>query len=170
MGAMSGILVIVLGAWGARIPFIGPYFHYAFGSYSSWQFATNRFWLDILPGAVAVLGGFLMLTSSSRAGGLLGGWLAVAAGVWFAIGPTVSLWRHAVGNPIGAPMGGHIRQGLEQLGYFYALGVAIATLAGFAMGRFVSRPRVAEEPGRVAGAAAGEVAERRAEPREAVTT
>ena len=29
-GAASGILLVLLGAWGAIIPFIGPYFHYAY--------------------------------------------------------------------------------------------------------------------------------------------
>ncbi len=158
-GALSGILIIILGAWGALIPFIGPYFHYAFGSYSSWHFTTNRLWLDVLPGAVAILGGFLLLSSAHRSSGLVGGWLAVAAGAWFAIGPVVSLLWHAAGDPIGVPVGGHFRQMLELLGYFYALGVSITTLAAFAMGRFVSRPRVAEEPAVAAGAAAGEVAE-----------
>ena len=109
-GALSGILIIVLGLWGALIPFIGPYFHYAFGSYSKWHFTTNRLWLDILPGALAVIGGFMLLTASRRSSGIIGGWLAMAAGAWFAIGPMISLWWHAAGNPIGAPVGGHIRQ------------------------------------------------------------
>src|SRR5438132_188348 len=125
-GALSGILIIVLGLWGALIPFIGPYFHYAFGSYSKWHFTTNRLWLDILPGALAVIGGFMLLTASRRSSGIIGGWLAMAAGAWFAIGPTISLWWHAAGNPIGAPVGGHIRQSLEWLGYFHGPGVAIA--------------------------------------------
>jgi hypothetical protein len=155
------LLVVILGVWGALIPFVGPYFHYAFGSYASWHYTTNRLWLDIVPGAVAVLGGLLLLSSSRRTGGLLGGWLALAAGVWFAIGPVVSLLWHAAGNPIGAPTGGHFRQMVELLGYFYGLGVLIATLAAFAMGRFVSRPRLAEEPFVAAGAATGEAAERR---------
>jgi hypothetical protein len=160
-GALSGILVIALGVWGALIPFVGPYFHYAFGSYDKWHFTTNRLWLDILPGVVAVIGGLMLLSGSRRSSGVLGGWLAVAAGAWFAIGPMVSLWWHAVGNPIGAPIGGHIRQSLEWLGYFYALGAAIVGFAAFAMGRFISRPRVAEEPFVAAGAAAGEVEEHR---------
>jgi hypothetical protein len=158
-GALSGILIIVLGAWGALVPFIGPYFHYAFGSYSSWHFTTNRLWLCIVPGVVAVIAGLMLLTASRRKSGLLAGWLALAAGVWFAIGPVVSLLWHSAGNPIGVPVGGHERQVLELLGYFYALGVAIAALAAFAMGRFVSRPRVAEEPFVAAGAVAGDAEE-----------
>jgi hypothetical protein len=161
-GLLSGLVVIVLGVWGALIPLIGPYFHYAFGNYDKWHFTTNRLWLDILPGAVAVLGGWMLFTGTRRKSGVLGGWLAIAAGVWFAIGPSVSLWWHAAGNPIGAPVGGHIRQSLEWIGYFTGLGVAITGFAAFAMGRFVSRPRLAEEPFVAAGAAAGEVEEHRA--------
>ena len=29
-GAASGLLVIVLGLWGALVPFVGPYFNFAF--------------------------------------------------------------------------------------------------------------------------------------------
>lgn len=160
-GALSGLLIVLLGIWGALVPFVGPYFHYAFGSYAKWHYTSNRLWLDILPGAVAVLGGLFLLRASSRTSGLFAGWLALVAGAWFAIGRDVSLLWHSQGNPIGAPVGGHVRQALEQLGYFTGLGVLIAALAAFAMGRYVSRPRVAEEPFVAAGAVAGEVRGRR---------
>ena len=72
--------------------------------------------------------------------------MALAAGVWFAVGPTVSLlWHHTI-YPIGTPPGGYTRQMLEWVGYFYGLGAAIIGLAAFAMGRFFSRPRIVEEP------------------------
>jgi len=158
-GALSGLLVILLGIWGGLIPFIGPYFHYAFGSYKAWHYTTERLWLCIVPGAVAVIGGLMLLRSSHRSSGLLGGWLGIAAGAWFAIGPSISLLWHSAGNPIGAPMGGHTRQAIEWLGYFSGLGVAIAALSAFAMGRYFSRPRLVEE---AAAAAADEaVAEER---------
>ncbi len=127
------------------IPFVGPYFHYAFGSYKAWHYTTERLWLCIVPGAVAVIGGLLLLRSSRRSSGLLGGWLGIAAGAWFAIGPSISLLWHSAGNPIGAPMGGHARQAIEWLGYFSGLGVLIAALSAFAMGRYFSRPRLVEE-------------------------
>ena len=50
-GALSGFLLLLLGIWGALIPFVGPYFHYAYtperrrGSWTS-----GRFWLEVLPG------------------------------------------------------------------------------------------------------------------------
>ena len=156
-GAASGILIVVLGLWGALIPFVGPYFHYAFGSYEAWHYTSNRLWLDIIPGVVAVVGGLMLLGAARRSAGLFAAWMAIIAGAWFAIGPAVSLLWHAAGAPIGTPMGGHVRQAVEWLGYFYAVGVAICVLAAFAMGRFVSRPRVAEEPFVAAGAVVGEV-------------
>jgi hypothetical protein len=144
-GALSGALVILLGIWGGLIPFVGPYFHYAFGSYRTWHYTSARLWLCIVPGAVAVIGGLMLLRSSRRSSGLLGGWLGIAAGAWFAIGPSISLLWHHAGNPIGAPMGGHTRQAIEWLGYFSGLGVLIAALSAFAMGRYFSRPRLVEE-------------------------
>ena len=144
-GALSGLLVILLGIWGALVPFFGPYFHYAFGSYQTWHYTSERLWLCIIPGAVAAIGGLMLLRSAHRTSGLLGGWLALAAGAWFAIGPSISLLWHSAGNPIGAPMGGHTRQAIEWLGYFSGLGVLIAALAAFAMGRYYSRPRLVEE-------------------------
>jgi hypothetical protein len=156
-GAMSGFLILLLGVWGGLIPFVGPYFHYAFGGYQHWHWTSQRLWLNVVPGAVAVIGGLMLMRAHTRVGGLTAGWVALAAGVWFAVGPSVSiLWHHNI-YAIGAPMGGHTRQMLEWIGYFYGLGALIIGLAAFAMGRFVSRPRVVAEvaDAAVAGAGAG---------------
>jgi hypothetical protein len=143
---MSGFVLIVLGVWGGLIPFIGPYFGYAFGSHATWFYTTNRLWLSILPGATVVIGGLILMRSGHRASGALGAWLAMAGGAWFAVGPAVSrLWEHGAG-PIGAPLFGHIRQTFELIGYFYGLGVVIVGLAAFALGRFVTRPALVAEP------------------------
>jgi hypothetical protein len=155
-GAFSGTLIVLLGLWGALIPFVGPYFHYAFGGYSTWHYTSARLWLNIVPGAVAVIGGLMLLRASTRVSGLAAGWVALAAGVWFAVGPSVSLlWHHTI-YPIGTPAGGYTRQMIEWVGYFYGLGAAIIGLAAFAMGRFVSRPRIVEEPVMAAEAAVAE--------------
>ena len=149
-GAISGLLVVLLGLWGALIPFVGPYFDYSFGSNSAWQYTTDRLVLDILPGAVAVLAGGLLLTATTRRAGVLGGWLGLLAGAWFVIGPAVSLtWEHAAG-PIGRPLGGSTRQMVELVGYFYGLGALIIALVAFASGRFASRPAVLDERDAVA--------------------
>ena len=154
-GTVSGLLLIVLGVWGALIPFVGPYFDYAFGTNSTWHYTSDRLWLDILPGALTILGGLLLIRAATRSAGIFAGWLALAGGAWFAIGPAMSLtWEHGEG-PIGRPLFGTTRQMLELVGYFYGLGALIVAVSAFAIGRFVSRPRVATEAAVVGAAAAG---------------
>jgi hypothetical protein len=94
----------------------------------------------------------------------LGGWLAVLAGAWFATGPELSrLWEHGAGRagPIGAPLFGNTRQALELIGYFYGLGALIIALAAFAVGRFASRPALAE-PGEAEAVPSGGIVETQA--------
>jgi len=85
----------------------------------------------------------LIIKAASRAAGAFGGWLAVLAGAWFAIGPVLSrTWEHGAG-PIGPPLFGTTRQAVELIGYFYGLGTLIVALAAFAVGRFATRPGLA---------------------------
>lgn len=145
-GAMSGFLLVVLGLWGGLVPLIGPYFGYAFGSHATWDLTLNRFWLDVLPGGVVLLGGMMLMWSGHRLSGTVASWMAMAGGAWFAVGPAVSrLWEHGPG-PIGAPLFGHTRQTFELIGYFYGLGVVVMGLAAFALGRVVTRQALAIEP------------------------
>jgi hypothetical protein len=136
---MSGFMLVVLGLWGGLIPFIGPYFGYAFGSHATWHFTTNRLWLDVLPGVSVLIGGLMLMWSGHRLSGTVASWMAMAGGAWFAVGPAVSrLWEHGPG-PIGMPLFGHTRQTFELIGYFYGLGAVVMGLAAFALGRFVTR-------------------------------
>jgi len=145
-GVFSGLWLVILGAWGALIPFIGPYFNYAFGGDTTWHFTTERLWLDVLPGVLVVIGALIMLRSGHRVSGVSGSWMAIIGGAWFVVGPAVSLlWHHGAG-PIGAPYGGSTRRMLEEIGYFYGLGAMIVALASFGLARFVSRPALVVEP------------------------
>jgi hypothetical protein len=146
-GVMGGLIVIVLGLWGALIPFVGPYFGYGFGAHASWHYSQNRLWLDILPGAVAILAGTMMVGAATRRRGLFAGGLGLAAGAWFLIGPSLAIaWEHGALGPIGAPIGGHTRQMLEYVGFFYGVGGLIVALVAFASGRFFSRSLLAGPP------------------------
>ena len=40
-GAVSGLLLIILGAWGALVPFIGPYFHFAYTPGQPWVWSRH---------------------------------------------------------------------------------------------------------------------------------
>jgi hypothetical protein len=137
-GALVGTLLVVLGIWGALIPLVGPYFNYEFGSDTTWDVTWQRVWLDILPGAALVLGGLILIGARRRPAGVLGAWLALAGGIWFAVGPAVSMLWHGANSvyaPIGAPLNSKNVQFLELLGYFYGLGALATALAGFALGR-----------------------------------
>jgi GETHR pentapeptide repeat (5 copies) len=140
-GAFSGFLLMLLGLWGALIPFVGPYFDYAYTPDKAWTYNTGRLWLEILPGAAVFLGGFLLTIARGRHTALFGALLAAAAGAWFTLGTVLSpLWNHHV------PMGGSPASNtvymriMEQLGFFTALGVVIVFIAAVALGRIASVP------------------------------
>jgi hypothetical protein len=165
-GAVSGLLLVVLGLWGALIPFVGPYFDYSFGVNSTWHYTSDRLWLDILPGALTVIGGLLLIGARTRSAGIFAGWLALIGGAWLVVGPAVSLTWESGQGPIGRPLFGSTRQMLELVGYFYGLGALIVALSAFSIGRFMSRPRVATE---AAAVASGPSRRRRAASRAAAT-
>jgi hypothetical protein len=141
-GAVSGLVLVALGAWGVLVALIGPSFNLTIGSDSSWDLTTGRVLLEILPGAAVIVGGLILLWSANRATATLGGWLALAGGVWFVIGPTLSkLWTSgsALGGQAGAPAGSEGRQVVELLTMFYGLGAAIIAVSAFALGRLAVR-------------------------------
>jgi hypothetical protein len=134
-GLVTGLCLMVLGAWGGIIPFVGPYFGYAFINHQAWHFTYGRLWLDILPGAVVLLAGLILFGAGSRVSAVFAGWLAAVGGAWFVIGPEVSrLWNHGA-LQTGHPIGGYVRQTFEWLGYHYALGAVVVFFAAFAIGR-----------------------------------
>ncbi|CRK56004.1 hypothetical protein [Alloactinosynnema sp. L-07] len=142
-GAVNGLLVFALGAWGAVIPFIGPYFALAYTPDSPWVMTTDRLWLNVLPGVAALLGGLGLMASASRGGGVLFGWLAAVGGAWFVLGPVVStLWHN------GTPATGEVAADdtatrvVTELVFHSGLGVLILFLAGVALGRFTVRDKV----------------------------
>jgi len=138
-GAFSGFLLVLLGLWGALIPFIGPYFHFAYTPDTAWTYNTARLWLEILPGAAVFLGGFLLMVATGRHIALFGALLAAAAGAWFTLGTGLSpLWNDHVtmdGSPASSTVYMRI---MERLGFFTALGVVIVFIAAASLGRVAS--------------------------------
>jgi hypothetical protein len=140
-GVFSGFLLVLLGIWGGLIPFVGPYFHYAYTPDTTWTYTTARLWLEILPGAAVLLGGIFLIIAAGRPLALFGAMLAAAAGAWFALGAMFSpLWNHNVplgGSPASATVAMRIA---EQAGFFTGLGVVTVCVASFAFGRIWSVP------------------------------
>jgi len=144
-GVISGALLILLGAWGALIPFIGPYFHFAYTPDTAWTYTVGRLWLEILPGVVTMIGGLILLISAFRPVAMVGAILAGAAGVWFAVGSLIApLWTgygtvgpYAIPAALypGTPTGGPLHVVAEQLAFFTGLGLVILAIAAVALGR-----------------------------------
>jgi hypothetical protein len=160
--AGSGLLLMLLGAWGAIIPFVGPYFDYAYTPDKAWTYTSGRFWLSILPGAATVLGGLMLLTTGRAAS--FGAFLASLGGAWFIIGrPVITTFFHTIalsaGSPVtasGAAFGPATMHFLEALGFSYGLGAAILFFAARALGAArttrVIAPAAAPPPGETARA------------------
>ena len=141
-GIMSGVLLALLGIWGGLIPFVGPDFNYAYTPDTAWTYNTGRLWLEILPGAAALLGGLLLIITRSRHIGLFAALVGIAAGAWFAVGNAVApLWTTAA--PAGVPAGTTtLLRAVEEIGFFTGLGVAIVLVAAMAAGRISAVPGV----------------------------
>lgn len=137
-GAVGGLAVLLLGLWGALVPFIGPYFDFAYTPDEPWVWTTARGWLQVLPGVVAIIGGLLMLMSRNRLVASFGGWLGVAAGAWFVIGPFLAalLRLGDLGEPVATS---DLKRALIQLTFFYGLGALILFFAATSLGRLSVR-------------------------------
>lgn len=135
-GALSGFLLLLLGIWGALIPFVGPYFRYAYTPDTAWTWTAGRFWLEVLPGLAAVLAGLMLMATANRSVGVFAGWLASLAGAWFVVGPVLGRLWDGPSGAVGTPVGGTARQVWEQIGFFSGLGAAILFLGALALGRF----------------------------------
>lgn len=171
-GAASGLLLVILGAWAALVPFIGPYLNVAFtpSPNTAWHWTADRGWLHVLPGALTVLGGLLLLLSRSRVVTIFGAWLAVLSGAWLIVGPALTaVIKLSAGQPDPASRPGV--RALASLLFFYGIGAVILFVAAVALGRLsvhsVRDVRAAERRVAAEEAAAAEEEQRLAREREA---
>jgi hypothetical protein len=134
-GAISGAVLVLAGLWAAFVPFVGPYLNLSIGTDHTWHWSVQRLWLDVLPGALAVIAGLILLSAVTRASAGLGAWLAVCAGTWLIVGQSVSfLWHHGT-SAAGQPLFGNAHKAFEEIVYFYGIGALILFFGAFALGR-----------------------------------
>jgi hypothetical protein len=142
-GIIGGLLVALLGIWGGIIPFVGPYINFAYTPNTAWSYNTGRLYLEVLPGAGALLGGLLMMIARSRHMALFGALLGIASGAWFALGNVFAPEYWSSANPAGLPASaGTLRPILEQVGFFTGLGIVIVLIAAAVAGRVSAVPGV----------------------------
>lgn len=167
-GSVCGLLLVLLGLWGGIVPFIGPYFHFAYTPDRAWAWNSGRLYLSVVPGAVAVVGGLLAAMTRNRGAGILGGVLAVLGGAWFITGAqftsvVLTGVTFSPGTPVTGTLFGSrpdLQQYAEQLGFFIAVGALLILVGGIAMGRFsMISARDAEDAAVFDGYEEGEAAE-----------
>jgi hypothetical protein len=142
-GRASGALLVLLGAWGALIPFVGPYFGYAYTPDKAWAYTSGRLVLSVLPGAVVFLGGVLVLGSEGAAA--IGGFFAAVGGAWFVVGAEVMAvatngGSYGPGSPVVTSVSTFApatMRLLEHIGFYSGLGVVIVFLGALALGKAV---------------------------------
>jgi hypothetical protein len=174
-GAVTGLILILLGAWGALIPFVGPIINWAYTADPAWTWTTAKGWLEVLPGVATAVGGLLLLASGNRASAVFGGWLAAFAGAWFVVGRTFAstLGIGDVGQPLAST---DLKRALLEVTYFTGLGSLIVLLSGAILARVAVRhardvvatepaPAVYDESRDVTGAPAGRLAAAEPQPR-----
>ncbi|HVT22150.1 MAG TPA: hypothetical protein VHE57_12270 [Mycobacteriales bacterium] len=132
-GTAAGVLILLVGAWGALIPFFGHSFGFGYTPSNTWTWTAARGWLEVLPGAVAFLGGLLLAVSGDRASAMFGGTAAAAAGAWFVLGTVVAPWWNA--GYIGTPVGDSSQAVWERIGMFTGVGIVLIYLGAMALGR-----------------------------------
>jgi hypothetical protein len=142
----TGMLTVLLGAWAGIVAFVGPAFGYRATTSSSWQWTTTNWLLHLVPGAMAVAAGLVLLglvargTSFGR--GLLGlaALAVVVAGAWLVIGP--ALWPWFESSAAYGPFTNAQTSFANQLGANLGPGVLLAVLGGMALKETVIGHRV----------------------------
>jgi hypothetical protein len=79
---VSGVTLVLFGLWGGLVPFVEPYFGYAYTQGRTWAYTPGRLWLEVLPAGSVVVSGLLVLATRSRLIVLAGGVLGAVSATW----------------------------------------------------------------------------------------
>ncbi len=141
-----GILIALVGIWGAVVPYVGPLFGYPMPPGSdipAWEWTASNWQLHLAPGLVAVVGG--LMVAAARAASL-GSLLALAGGAWFVVGNEFArLWLPVGGG--GAADVGEWMTLATILGYHDGTGVMLVVPAAIALGIAAARTGARAQPG-----------------------
>jgi hypothetical protein len=142
-----GLLTLLLGAWAGIAVFVGPTFGWSPDGGTAWHWDLVRGVLHAAPGGAGVLAGVLMMARTPRAArgagrseAAVAGLLAVVAGAWLVIGP--SLWPviRASSGPLFAT-GSALRIFTYQVGPNFGPGLLLAVTGACAIAWSVRRAR-----------------------------
>ncbi|HUZ53668.1 MAG TPA: hypothetical protein VMU94_14235 [Streptosporangiaceae bacterium] len=139
-GSLCGLALVLLGGWGGVAPLAGPSFGYGFTPDQAWDVTHGRLYLSVLPGAVVLVAGLIVLVTRSRAFGGLCALIAALGGAWFIAGAALVRLLpagQAASITTGAPLNtAPSRIVLTGLTFYAGVGALIVFFAAVALGRF----------------------------------
>jgi hypothetical protein len=140
---LLGLLVLLLGAWGGIVPFVGPLFGYRSTGSGSFAWTAPHVFLYLIPGAVAMFFALVLMGSATerRARFSLSKELAalvvIACGAWFVLGPAV--WPIFSSSAAFGHATGALARFVNFLGYNLGPGLLLAVFGAMALVRSVAR-------------------------------
>jgi hypothetical protein len=93
---LMAVSAVLLGAWAAIVGFVGPAFDYDATGATTWEWTRTNWLLHLLPGAIVVLAGLIVIMLARAAGpgsrGMirLCSFAMIAAGAWLVVGPALA--------------------------------------------------------------------------------
>ncbi len=137
-----GMLILLLGAWVFAVALVGGYFHYGFYNNDTWNFSAKVWELQLIPGIVAFVGGFMIMTPA-RGWARLGALLGFLAGSWLIVGwAFYPVWANGTIEPFGSDF----MKALRWLGQLLGPGGLILLFVGATQGLFMRRTIVEQAP------------------------
>ncbi|MGD0594994.1 MAG: hypothetical protein ABSB54_15110 [Acidimicrobiales bacterium] len=137
--ALVAVLVILVGAWGGIVPFLGPSIHFNADGSSAWHLSLRHELLWLAPGALALLMGILLLahvrkvkSKNARFGSVWTGFLTALSGAWFVAGPLA--WPVLKSSETVFRPATPTHELLYQLGWSLGPGIVLILLGGCAIG------------------------------------
>ncbi len=142
--AVVAVLVMLVGAWAAIVPFVGELFRFSADGTPAWHWSLAHVLLWLAPGAIAFLMGLAMLAQVPRVGrgsarmgtawtglvtAICGAWLVIGALVWPVIESAPAVFRAAT----------PLRELTYQVGWSLGPGVVLVLLGGCAIGLSLRR-------------------------------
>ncbi len=136
---VTGVLVVLLGAWAGISVFVGPVFGYDPDGPLAWTWTRAHALLYLAPGVAGVLAGLMLVSGAGLAAHGYGrgvtrvaGSLAALAGGWLIIGPIAwpllstpgGLWGGAAGTTLF----------LRQIGANFGVGALLLAFGAYAFG------------------------------------
>lgn len=134
-----GALTIVISAWGALIPLVEPIFGFHATGTPSWRLNAAHTLLAVVPGAVGVVMGCVVVGAAGQAAVGRGrmslvwaGLITILSGAWFIVGPRAwpAITTHGVYFAPATPLRGLV----YQVGYALGTGVLLVLCGGYVMG------------------------------------